>query len=113
MKPENQEADWLGWTLQFIFGFIIGAMIGVVLAIGRRRGLAMSGDVLGLFVVGTALVGGGLVSYYGDDLWFDHTLWTHPSDKIKHNNISRLASICSAILGAFLMIIAAMVRFNL
>jgi uncharacterized membrane protein YeaQ/YmgE (transglycosylase-associated protein family) len=65
------KADWLGWILQFILGFIAGVVGGFVLASRRRSGWWLNSGMVLYFILGAGLLGGDLASHYGDRLWME------------------------------------------
>jgi hypothetical protein len=101
-KPE---ADWLGWALHFGFGFVLGAIISFFcLFMLLGYGPFIQGDWHALFfLLGGALVAGGVSSYHGDRWWMEDYSRHFPPNALRKTRRSVLCSWCSTIAG-FLMI---------
>jgi hypothetical protein len=107
MKP--QKADWLAWVLQFIFGGVVGLVLGFdAISCNSRnytytRGssyLLESSDVMPFFI-GAALLGGALASYYGDRLWMEDRVI--PNDPVPQSHNSFACSVTIGAVGVGLM----------
>lgn len=75
-KPARKpRADWMAWSLQLLFGCIVGACLGY-LVWGRmmRLGLVAIGQWPGI-ITGTALFVGAITSRRGDRTWFRPSLF--------------------------------------
>jgi hypothetical protein len=98
----RQRADWLAWSLQFIFGLIVGTFFGFgIIAKSHRRGGGwwLASEQVSIFLSGAALIGAGLASYYGDRLWLGSSYRVIPPDDMKQSRISRIISIVTGTLG--------------
>ena len=100
----KQGADWLAWSLQFIAGFFVGALIALAILskAARHAGFNMTQDTVVPFILGPAFIGAGLASYYGDRLWIGDSYRIIPPDEIRQSDISRVVSIAAGILGGSL-----------
>lgn len=102
-------ADWISWTMQFVAGFVVGCMFGLV-AISRRRGRPLLDlDHSELIVIGAGLILAAYASHIGDRIWNRgsntyHTIPTIPD--MTHSPTSKTLSVLSGILGLALIIIA-------
>jgi hypothetical protein len=68
----NPKADWLGWIVQFVFGFVPGVFVGfMVIHKGRCGGYWIDDALVPYFIGGAGLLGGSLASHYGDRLWME------------------------------------------
>lgn len=96
----------MSWVLHFVFGAVVGGLIGLgVGAPGRRRRdfRWLESGLLPEFVVGFALLGASLSSLYGERLWTGLSYRVIPPDGIEHSLTSRVLSILSGIGGAALI----------
>jgi hypothetical protein len=104
-------ADWLAWVLQFILGLIVGCVLGAVLISRRRHGFWMTSEAIPAYLLGAALLGAALASYYGDRLWLGSSYRVIPPDEIRHSAKSRTASISVGGLGGILVLAAVLKHF--
>ena len=104
MNPPK--ADWLAWTLQFIVGSVIGALIGYVTVCPRRySGISLlARQDIHPFTLGAAFLGGALASYYGDRLWLEDRVI--PNDSVPQSYNSLACSVTLGAVGVGLMICA-------
>lgn len=73
--PQRPRADWTAWSLQLVFGLIVGACIGSFIW-GRMLRLDMIGrDQWPGIVFSVALVVGAITSRRGDRAWFRASLF--------------------------------------
>lgn len=111
----KRSADWLAWSLQFIVGLAVGAFIGIAIIARRRRfggGWWLASDQVSTLVLGAALIGAGLASFYGDKLWLGSAFRVIPPDGIKHSDTSRMVSIISGLLGVVFLLAAILRHFG-
>ena len=102
----KRRANWLAWSLQFIFGLVIGGLVGVGVLM-RRNSVNlfwMSPNLVPYFLIGAALLGAGLASHYGDRLWLDD--YIIPQESPKQSNLSRNCSFLAGAVGVGLMVYA-------
>ena len=108
-------ADWLAWSLQFVVGLVVGAFIGLAI-ISRSRsfggGLWLVSEQVSTFICGMALIGGGLASFFGDQLWVGSTYRVIPPDGIKHSSASRIVSVVTGVLGGILALTSVLQHFG-
>ncbi len=112
--PEQMKnsADWLGWSLQFIVGLVVGTVAGlmILLRINRHVGdLHLSVANFGMILCGTGLVGGGIASIYGDRLWLGWSCRVIPLDDISQSTASLKASYAACTLGC-VIVVSAVIR---
>lgn len=118
----NKRADWLAWSLQFLFGSLVGASL-ICLPWASRHGHRFIGipfsargaspafsSLLGL---GGALIGGALASWFGDRFWFGGAFRISPPDEPEHSIASRTASLVVGLVGGVLVLIALARLFGL
>jgi hypothetical protein len=99
----NKRADWISWVLHFVFGAVVGALMGLGMGTSGRRQQDfrwLESGLLPEFVLGFALVGASLGSLYGERLWTGLSYRVIPPDGIEHSLTSRVLSILSGIAGA-------------
>ncbi len=104
-------ADWLAWSLQFILGLIVGVVVGAVLISRRHQGFWMASEFIPVYLLGTALIGAALASYYGDRLWLGSSYRIIPADGIRHSSNSRVVSITTGVMGGLLSLVAVLKHF--
>jgi hypothetical protein len=106
-------ADWLAWSLRFIFGLFVGAFVGTWL-ISRRFGFPLVGyDLFFIFILGAALVGGAVASHYGDELWLHLVYRVFPPNAPEQSNLSNVCSLVIGNCGVLLMLFAVCRNFDL
>lgn len=93
----------MSWVLHFVFGAVVGGLIG--LGVGapghRRRDFRwLESGLLPEFVLGFALLSASLGSLYGERLWTGLSYRVIPPDGIEHSLTSRVLSILTGIAGA-------------
>ena len=81
-------ANWLGWTLQGIFGFVVGVLAGLWLLSRSRSDIWSNSHLLLLFLLGSGLIGAGLAARYGDRLWMGDSYLLIPPDEPAQSNFS-------------------------
>jgi hypothetical protein len=107
-------ANWLAWTLHFIAGFVAAGFVALVLTRGgwqTYRGMPL--NQLLLLVVGAALAGPGLATYYGDRLWNGLSYNVIPPDEVQQSRLSRFLSCAVGALGGGLILLALLLRVGL
>jgi hypothetical protein len=97
-------ADWLGWVLQFIFGFFPGIFLGFIVISRRRHGWWIDSALVPYFILGAGLLGGALASHYGDRLWMDVRVF--PLYENVQSRFSILLSVLIGLTGVGLMVFA-------
>ena len=103
----SPKADWLAWVLQFIFGGVVGLVLGFY-AISCRSHYYATGssyllesrDVMP-FLIGASLLGGALASYFGDRLWMEDRVI--PNDPVPQSHNSFALSVTIGAVGVGLM----------
>jgi len=96
-------------------GLVIGAFIGLAIIARRRRlggGWWLASDQVSTFIAGAALIGAGLASFYGDQLWLGSSFRVIPPDGIRHSDISRMVSIVTGMSGVVLVLTAILRHFG-
>jgi predicted membrane protein len=110
----NERADWLAWSLQFLFGLVVGALFSLLFIRGGRRSIPLiAGETSPTFILGAALIGAALASHYGDQLWLGDSYRVIPPDKPRHSPASLRASLVVGSIGGFLVLIALARSFGL
>lgn len=104
----NPKADWIAWTLHYICGLSVGAILGLFLIYGgfpRRlhRPVWLSEDLHLPWLVGAALIGAPLASLLGDKLWVGNSYKMIPPDGLKHSPTSKRTSSITLALGTILL----------
>ncbi len=112
----KHSADWFSWSLQFIAGLVVGAVVSLMFLgehsrSGRGAGLVEWRNAP-IFIAGAALIGAALASFYGDRLWLGDSYRVIPPDDIAHTDLSRIASIVVGVLGGLLVLAALLRQFG-
>lgn len=103
----NKRADWLAWSLQFLVGTVVGAACSCIFLRGGHRGIPIiDRETSPAFILGAALIGAALASYYGDQLWVGSSYRVIPPDEPRHSVTSRRVSIIIGCIGVVLVLIA-------
>lgn len=109
MNDEENKADWVAWTLQFIVGAFVGMVVGILPFSKNRRGgplLTIDSHILLIFLLGTSLIGAGLASLKGDRLWIGQNYRCIPPDAPKQTRASVTASYVTGISGSLLVVVS-------
>ena len=85
MKPQ---ADWLGWTMQGVFGFLVGVAVGCYFLFRGRAGFGLHSGLMIPCLIGTGLIGAGLGARYGDRLWMGDNYRIIPPDEPEQSVLS-------------------------
>jgi ABC-type amino acid transport system permease subunit len=100
----KQCANWMAWTLQFIFGFVVGAIIGLR-GLGGRSAYSWECASGISFVLGVAFLGAALASYFGDRLWMGSCYSVLPPEPAQHSVSSRIASVITGMAGIICIVL--------
>jgi hypothetical protein len=108
----KKSADWLAWSLQFIAGLFVGAILA--LYITRRSWYAPTAASQHILmpIIGAALIGAGLASYFGDRLWFGASYSIIPPDEIRHSATSRTVSVVTIAVGGSMVLLSLLLNFH-
>ncbi|MEK7949023.1 hypothetical protein [Luteolibacter soli] len=109
----KDSADWLAWTLQFILGLVVGAVVGVALILRLGIGYSMQFGVFATYLCGAGFVGGALASYHGDRLWLGHSSRIIAPNSVRNSSVSRAASVATGVTGVVLMAAALLIHCRL
>jgi hypothetical protein len=104
VDPMKPSADWLAWTLQFLLGLVVGAIVGIGIILRIGLGYSMQSGILTTYVCGAALVGGALASYYGDRLWLGHSSRIIAPNTVRNSSASRATSMAAGAAGVALVV---------
>src|SRR5215471_8181567 len=98
----KQDADWVGWSLQFMAGLLLGALLGSTLGIGRLSNRWQTDPAAATALLcGSALLCAGQASLRGDRFWYGRGFRAvSTGDRIRHNKSSRTASALISVIGA-------------
>ena len=114
--PKNVKADWVGWSLQFLFGFGLGLFAAYGAAKGRRHPdpiyLWMAPEHAWPFATGAGLLLGGLGSLYGEAMWWESSNQRMPVQNHDHSKISLRLSRVAITFGALLMVLTLLRNFS-
>lgn len=97
----KKNADWMAWSLQFIVGLVVGAILGLR-ALREPELIPRQGAAF--FILGTALIGGALASIYGDQLWIGESYRVIPPDAPEQSGTSRTVSMIIALTGGLCLL---------
>src|SRR4051794_38298407 len=91
--PMPKGADWLAWSMQFVAGLVVGSFVGLLFHPGGAHSIPLlKSETWPEFMLGVALLGAGLGSYYGDVMWIGSSYRVVPPDEMQHSVASRRAS---------------------
>ena len=108
--PPEPAADWLGWSMQFVFGFVVGWLGGHLFTEEGRRSIPLiTSDNAPAFCAGVGLITAAFASHYGDQMWLGSSYRVIPPDAPQQNRASLVASIIAGTVGG-LLVAAALAR---
>lgn len=102
MRPAPGKADWLTFVLHFLFGLIVGCVIGLCFIARRRHGIWLDEELILPYLCGTSLIGAGLGAKLGDRLWIGDNYRIIPPDAPSHSKLSRFLFLLSIVSGTAL-----------
>jgi hypothetical protein len=102
MEEPAEKADWLAFGLQFIFGLLVGCVVGIASIRRRRHGIWLQDELILPYLAGAALIGAGLGALLGDRLWMGSFYRVLPPDAPAHSKTSQVVAIATIVLGAAL-----------
>jgi hypothetical protein len=113
MLDLEEKADWAAWTVQLIVGLPMGTMAGY-LAGSRGRGYHggqgffwLENGSAGWFILGCTILGGALMSHYGNRFWDDNGAFgIFPLHEPLQNRTSFTWSCILGAIGTLLIIFA-------
>ena len=101
----KQGADWLAWSLHFVFGLFVGPVVGIFFITRRRHSDWIASEDIPAFFFGAALIGAALASFYGDRLWGESSYRVIPPNEFRQSVKSRIASITTGVIGCILVLV--------
>ena len=105
--PPQREADWLGWSMQFVFGYVVGWLFSYTFIEGRRRSIPLiSRETAHVFSAGIGLIVAALASRYGDQMWLGSSYRMIPPDAPQQSRVSVAASLVTGCIGGILVVVA-------
>jgi hypothetical protein len=94
---KKQGADWLAWGIQFVFGGFVGTVLGICSIWGHGFRI-INLEATPTYILGTALIGAFVGSYYGDRAWLEQdSVFT--LDPPTQSPLSKNLSIATACFG--------------
>ena len=112
--PSEQKADWLGWMMQFLFGFVVGGLgSGIFIEGGSRSVPLVSPEHAPVFSAGVGLLAAAVASRYGDQLWLGSSYRVIPPDAPQQSKASFVASMAAGVMGGLLVLVALLDTFGL
>jgi hypothetical protein len=104
MEPEfSKQADWLAFTLHFIFGLVVGFFGGFYLITRNASRINLAEAFIIPFLFGASLIGAGLATKLGDRLWIGDNYRIIPPDAPRHSRVSHYSSILALVLGSVMV----------
>ena len=104
----EDKTNWISWILQGLLGMICGLYGGFALS-HTRDGPLLQPGCTALFVWGAILLGTGIATIYGDQLWMQFPNQTYPPEKVASGRGGRFLSFSLCVAGAGL-IAAALIK---
>jgi hypothetical protein len=104
----EEKTNWISWILQGLIGLICGLYGGFALS-HTRDGPWMQPGCTALFVWGATLLGAGIATIYGDQLWLQFPNQTYPPEKVPSGRVGKFLSQALCVAGTAL-IVAALIR---
>jgi hypothetical protein len=74
------KTDWVSWILHGFVGAIGGVLIGIFAIYRKRYGFIINSDLVPGFLLGAALIGAGVGSICGDQLWLRNCYTRYPQE---------------------------------
>ena len=101
----EDKTNWISWILQGLLGSICGLYGGFALS-HTRDGPLLQPGCTALFVWGMILLGTGVGTIFGDQLWMQFPNQTYPPEKVVRGQIGKLLSQALCVAGAALVMVA-------
>ena len=101
----EEKTNWISWILQGLLGLICGLYGGFALSHSRSGPLLQPGCTA-LFVWGATLLGTGIATIYGDQLWMQFPNQTYPPEKVASGRVGKFLSYSMCAIGAGLVVAA-------
>ena len=101
----EDKTNWISWVLQGLLGLPCGWYVGFALS-HPRSGPWMPPGCTALFVWGTTLLGTGIATIYGDQLWMQFPNQTYPPEKVASGRGGKFLSYALCVAGTALVIVA-------
>jgi hypothetical protein len=113
MKPEfSKQADWLSFTLHFIFGLVVGFFVGLYSITRNASGTNLAEEFIIPFLFGASLIGAGLATKLGDRLWIGDNCRIIPPDAPRHSQVSYYSAISTIVLGSAVVVFSIISHFS-
>lgn len=109
---KNRQADWLAWSLHYLLGLVVGAILCAAGAARRQSNTWLPAHIFLPFVIGGSLIGAGLASLLGDRLWMGSHYKGFPPEGPRHSLFSKSLSFLSLGIGAILAASVLVARFT-
>ena len=100
MQEFPRKADWISFVLHFVFGFVVGCILGFLTITRRSHGVWLREEVILPYLIGTSLISAGLGAKWGDQLWIGDHYKVIPPNAPTHSRLSLLLAHLSVLLGA-------------
>lgn len=101
----EDRTNWVSWVLQGLLGSICGLYFGYELS-HTRGGPWIQPGGLAMAIWGTTLLGAGIATIYGDQLWMQFPNQTYPPDKVASGRVGKFLSYSMCAIGAGLVVAA-------
>ncbi len=99
MQEFARKPDWLSFGLHFVFGLIVGCVLGFMTITRRRHGIWLHEDLILPYLCGASLIFAGLGAKLGDRLWLGMNYRVIPPDVPSHSAITYYLSIVTVFSG--------------
>ena len=101
----EDRTNWISWILQGLLGLVCGLYGGFALS-HTRDGPLLQPGCTALFVWGATLLGAGIATIYGDQLWMQFPNQTYPPEKVVRGRVGKFLSQALCVAGTALVIVA-------
>lgn len=112
MQSTSDKADWLSFILHFVFGLVVGCILGFVTISRRRHGIWLQEELILPYLSGTSLIVAGFGARMGDRLWVGNNYRIIPPNGNRHSRFSLFVATISIVIGVCLSLVSLYRHFS-